>query len=235
MLGRPLYNMFNQVPKRYDLINRLFTLRLDQHWRALAARLCLQAPTDRVLDLCSGTGDFAITLARLAGSQTSITAVDFSPEMLTLAKHKAKKSGLAEHLTIQQADAAALPFSDGYFDVVGISFAFRNLTYKNPLRNKYLPEILRVIKPGGKCVIVESSQPRSRLLRMLYHAYLKIIVTNLGRLSANPGAYRYLAESASRYYTAEELRKLLLKTGFRTIDHIPLLGGIAAIHVAVKP
>ena len=223
------------VPPRYDLINRVITWGQDNGWRLLAARECLDSSPKRLLDICCGTGKLAIDMAGIAGSSTRIVGVDFSLPMLELAVTETGRSNSGERVSFVHGDAAALPFPDGHFDCVGIAFAFRNLTYKNPLTLRYLAEIVRVLRPGGRFVIVESSQPRVRLIRKLFHLYLRTFVFRLGYLlSGNRGAYRYLAESAARFYTPDELRKLLLSSGFSRFLSRPLMFGTVAIHIAVK-
>lgn len=223
------------VPPRYDLINRVITWGQDNGWRLLAARECLDSSPKRLLDICCGTGKLAIDMAGIAGSSTRIVGVDFSLPMLELAVTETGRSNSGERVSFVHGDAAALPFPDGHFDCVGIAFAFRNLTYKNPLTLRYLAEIARVLRPGGRFVIVESSQPRVRLIRKLFHLYLRTFVFRLGYLlSGNRGAYRYLAESAARFYTPDELGKLLLSSGFSRFLSRPLMFGTVAIHIAVK-
>ena len=137
--------------------------------------------------------------------------------------------------TFIHGDIGRLPFRDGYFSVVAISFAFRNITYSNPLRDRYLAEVLRVLSEGGRFIIVETSQPPNPLLRTAFHTYLRWFVSGLGSfLSGHRGAYRYLAESARRFYTPNEVASLLKNAGFREVHTSPMLGGIAAIHVAVR-
>ena len=231
----PLHGMFNAIPRRYDLLNKIITWGLDRRWRRLAARECVVTAPRRVLDLCCGTGDLTIAMVKTAKSYTSITGLDYSATMLEVARAKAGARFGAGRITFQQAEAGSLPFDDEYFDTVGISFAFRNLTYKNPVARLHLAEIFRVLTPGGRCVIVESSQPRSEIIRWLFHVYLRLFVRPVGAwLSGNPGAYRYLAESAARYYTPDEVRDLLKASGFREVTYRPLAFGVAGIHVAVK-
>jgi len=223
------------VPPRYDLINRLITWGQDNAWRLLAARECLDSSPKRLLDICCGTGKLAIDMAGIAGSSTRIVGVDFSLPMLEVAVTETGRSNSGERVSFVHGDAAALPFPDGHFDCVGIAFAFRNLTYKNPLTLRYLAEIARVLRPGGRFVIVESSQPRVRLIRKLFHLYLRTFVFRLGYLlSGNRGAYRYLAESAARFYTPDELGKLLLSSGFSRFLSRPLMFGTIGLHIAVK-
>jgi demethylmenaquinone methyltransferase/2-methoxy-6-polyprenyl-1,4-benzoquinol methylase len=232
---RPLQAMFERVPDRYDRINRLFTFRLDERWRNRAASICLRRSPARVLDLACGTGDLALQLARLAPPTTELIGLDFSEPMLEVARRKAAEAGLAERVPFVWGDARALPFPDGHFDAIGIAFAFRNLTWKNPLTERYLAEVLRVLAPGGRFVVVESSQPRWGVLRALTHWYQTAIVSPLGGfLSGQPGAYRYLALSAKNYFEPDQVARLLLDTGFAQVSWQRLLGGVAAIHLATK-
>ena len=128
-----------------------------------------------------------------------------------------------------------MPFPDGCFDAIGISFAFRNLTYQNPVRGRYLAEVLWVLREGGRFVIVETSQPPVKLVRSLFHMYLRFAAYPVGAwLSGNCPAYRYLAESAARYYSVNELKKQLLESGFRKVRWRRYFFGVVAIHVAVK-
>ncbi len=232
---RPLHGMFNAVPPRYDVINRIITLGMDKRWRRLASKTCLENRPQAILDLGCGTGDLTINIARLAVKDTEIVGLDYSQPMLEKAQKKSMRAGVAELIRFIQSDATSLPFPDAHFDCVGISFAFRNLTYKNPLALAHLAEVKRVIKQGGRYVIVESSQPKNPLIRALFHLYLRIFVAPVGiMLSGNTSAYRYLAESARRFYSPSEVRDILLAAGFRDVRYRALFFGAAGIHVAVK-
>ena len=232
---KPLQRMFIAVPSHYDLINRVITWGFDERWRRLAARECLAMQPKRALDLCCGTGDLAVHLARLAEGQVELVGVDYSQPMLEIAARKAARQAGDRQMSFVYGDAAHLPFPDDYFDCVGISFAFRNLTYKNPLMQGHLSEVLRVLHTGGRYVIVETSQPKSKPVRQLFHLYLRWFARRMGYwLSGNKGAYQYLAESASRFYTAEEIREMLLDAGFSRVSFRPLFWGAVGIHTAVK-
>jgi len=232
-MARPLYDMFNTVPRHYDILNKLMTLGLDKRWRDSAAQACLISSPERILDICCGTGDLAHTLSLIKNHKTRIFALDYSRLMLDIAH--SKTDILENKPAFMIGDASRLPFPDGSFDCVGISFAFRNLTYKNPKISNHLAEIFRIIKPGGRFVIVESSQPESSLIRKLFHIYLRFYVAKIGTLiSGNKGAYNYLAESATRFYTPQEIKNLLIKSGFSKVDYEPLFFGAAGIHVAIK-
>lgn len=233
---QPLHAMFTKVPPRYDLVNHVITLGQDTRWRRLAAITCLEGNPSRILDLGCGTGDLSINIAYLAiNKDLEISGLDYSLPMLELAKRKAERAGVGDKVVFIHGDAVKIPFPDNHFDCVGISFAFRNLTYQNPLCQPHLAEVLRVLRNGGRYIIVESSQPQNRLIRALFHLYLCSFVKPAGIiLSGNRGAYRYLAESAAHYYSPEEVREMLLKAGFRNVTYRPMLFGAAGIHVAQK-
>lgn len=233
---RPLKRMFDAVPGRYDLLNRILTLRLDERWRKRAAELCLSRNPQRVMDICCGTGDLALRLRRLAPSTVEIVGLDFSAPMLEIAREKAMGAGISDTIEFVEGDAASLDYPDGHFDAVGIAFGFRNLTWKNPIRDQALAEVCRVLRPSGAFVVVETSQPVNRFLRTGFHAYLKIAVSSIGgAISGNGGAYRYLSESARRFFSAAEVSSLLTGAGLNVQTVETLLGGAAAIHVATKP
>ncbi|MFC2011319.1 ubiquinone/menaquinone biosynthesis methyltransferase [Chloroflexota bacterium] len=233
---KPLHGMFTEVPPQYDHVNRIITLGLDNRWRLLAARACLEKKPLRVLDLGCGTSNLTINLALLAeDGMEIITGLDYSHPMLELARNKATRAGVEKRVKFVHGQASLLPFPDSHFDCVGISFAFRNLTYKNPLRLPHLSEVKRVLKPGGRYVIVESSQPGNRVIRTLFHFYLHTFVAPVGiLLSGNRGAYHYLAESASRFYSPGEVKEMLLAAGFSDASYRPLFFGAAGIHVATR-
>ncbi|MFA5399705.1 MAG: ubiquinone/menaquinone biosynthesis methyltransferase [Dehalococcoidia bacterium] len=232
--GRPLYHIFTRIPDRYDLINHVITLGMDSGWRRQAALICLKDNPGHILDICCGTGDLAITMARLAPYTPEITGADYSQPMLEIAAAKASAAGVG-NIRFVNADVAHLPFPDGHFDCITISFAFRNLTYNNPMTEDYLNEILRVLRPDGRFVIVESSQPKSRFIRFLDHLYLKLWVFPAGYLiSGNREAYKYLAESAEHFYSAEEMQEYLVKEGFKQATAKRLFFGAAAIYTATK-
>jgi len=232
---KPLHKIFTAVPDRYDLINRIFTFGMDKGWRQKTARLCLQTQPAQILDLCCGTGDLSIDLAKMAPATAKVTGLDYSEPMLEKARAKAALATLQAELNFIHGDVGDLPFPNEYFDSIGISFAFRNLTYKNPNTPKYLSEIVRVLKNGGQFVVVESSQPPNKVLRALDHFYLRTFVRGMGTaLSKNKEAYNYLTDSASKFYTAEELSDILVQAGFSAVSIKRMMFGATAIHVAVK-
>src|SRR4030067_37163 len=142
---RTLHGMFTAVPPRYDLINHIITLGLDWRWRRRAAETCLDGRPRHILDLGCGTGDLAINIALLAGESVKVTGLDYSLPMLERAREKAAAAGVGERTEFLHGDAIELPFPDASLDRRGISFAFRNLTWKNPVRLPHLAEVLRVL------------------------------------------------------------------------------------------
>ncbi len=230
-----MFRMFNEVPGRYDLMNRILTLGQDERWRKKATELCLEQEPSKVLDICTGTADLALRIARTTRKPLGITASDFSQPMLDVAAAKAARQD-GQPVDFVLADTGDLPFDDNSFDVTTIGFAFRNLTYKNKFAGLYLGEILRTLRPGGMFIIAESSQPKNPLLKFGFRIYLRVMVQWLGGLlSGHRQAYRYLAVSARDYYTPEEVRQLLEENGFTDFRHKSLMGGSAAIYAVRKP
>jgi len=231
---RPLELMFNQIPGRYDLLNRIITLGQDEGWRKHAARACLAEKSECILDLCTGTGDLALQMAKRSNGSVRIHALDYSEPMLAAARYKAGKKHY-DCIEFIRGDAADLPYASGSLDSVGIAFAFRNLTYKNPDRDKFLAEIFRVLKYGGRFIIVESSRPSNRFYKTIFDIYLELVVAKFGGIiSRHRSAYRYLAASAKNFYNPPEVSDMLIKTGFSEVRYKPFMGGVAGITIARK-
>jgi len=232
--GRPLYRIFTAVPPHYDLVNRIFTLKLDERWRKMAAREILAENPAKVMDLCTGTGDLALRIAKVADDKTEITGYDYSQPMLDLARKKAAREGKTG-IRFINGDAAEMPFPDDYFDSIGIAFAFRNLTFKNHDTQKFLKEIHRVLRQGGRFVIIESSQPKYGWLKFLFRLWTRFFVYPVGSIvSGNRSAYKYLSHSVINYFRPEEICELLKRSGFSQVNFRRLTGGISALHIAVK-
>ncbi len=219
--------MFSEIAPRYDLLNRLLSLGVDQAWRRRAVALALEKAPRRILDLATGTGDLALLLkARAPGAE--VVGVDFAPPMLDLARKKAERRGLG--VVFLEANALALPFPTGAFDAVTVAFGFRNFAdYPGGLR-----EIHRVLAPGGRAVILEFPPPPKGLLGRAYRFYFHRVLPFLGGvISGRPEAYRYLPESVDRFPSPEALKALMEAQGFR-VRYELLTFGVAAIHVGDK-
>jgi demethylmenaquinone methyltransferase / 2-methoxy-6-polyprenyl-1,4-benzoquinol methylase len=237
--SRRVRKMFTQIAPRYDLLNHLLSLQLDRVWRARVARR-LQPILSRadalVLDLCCGTGDLAISLARTGKAR--VVGADFAHPMLTRAKEKtasartAAASGGLAAMRFFEADALQLPFGDCSFDLVTTAFGFRNLAnYEAGLR-----EIRRVVKPGGTLAILEFAEPPAGLLGNIYRWYFRKILPRAGGLlSGDLSAYAYLPASVSRFFGPAELASLMKSVGYAEVDfHIWTLGAVT-LHTAVRP
>ncbi len=217
--------MFEAVAPRYDLLNRVLSLGIDRSWRREVVESLSLSSSDRVLDLCCGTGDLALEIAEHA----ECVACDFTWNMLTRAR--AKSAGRNAGLAVAAADTLALPFLDDTFDRATVAFGVRNLADIH----RGLVEILRVLRPGGTLAILEFSHPNRFWLRLPYRIYLNAILPRLGDVLSRRGeAYRYLAESIMGFPEPERLVELLAEAGYRDADFKRLSGGIVAIHRARK-
>jgi len=230
-----LHEVFDAVPRHYRFVNSVITWGLDHKWRRQAAEECLVNKPGRVLDIGCGTGDLTIELLRKSGGIAEITGVDFNRNMMRIAEERVNKFGSGDKVSFVSCDVANLPFPEEYFESVGTAFAFRNLTYKNPMAKSNIAEILRVLKTGGRFVIVETSQPKPGLIKRLCHIYVCCFVFLAGALiSGSRQAYHYLADSTVKYYTPEELKGFLLQAGFSKVSFYRLLFGAVSIHIAIK-
>jgi demethylmenaquinone methyltransferase/2-methoxy-6-polyprenyl-1,4-benzoquinol methylase len=234
----PLQNYYADIYKSYDRVNRIFTFGRDRHWRKKAAAECLNSDPEQVLDLCTGTGDFILELAHMASGDIQLTGYDFSPDMLEVARGKyARISEQKEipKLTFLEGDVGEMPFEDKSFHAIGITFGIRNLVYENSNASRHLSEILRVLRPGGKLVLLESSRPNSAHWRFFNSLYLQLILPYLGGvISGNLKAYRYLARSSKNYYSMGEMGDILEEAGFEVISGQALFLGSVMLLVARK-
>lgn len=229
----PLQTYYTRIHKSYDLVNTLFTLGLDKRWRSHTVIECLAMSPRKILDLCCGTGDLTIGLSKHAPKETYIAGYDLNKEMLDMALKKAEKVGASPEFL--RGDAASMPFNNEEFDCITIGFGFRNLTWKNPNRDKHLLEIRRVLKKEGTLLILESSRPGNKILSKLFTIYLKYALIPLGGfLSGDWNAYRYLANSSKDYYTFDQLKNLIEEFGFELSLSKRFLFGSANLLVARK-
>ena len=211
--------MFSTVAPRYDQLNRVLSLGIDRAWRRTLAKSLAAKTTDRILDLCCGTGDLALELSLNA----HCIGTDFTWEMLTCARRKSKEVPWAA------ADTLKLPFLSGTFDGATIAFGLRNLENMH----EGLKEIKRVLRDDGVLAILEFSHPTNPMFRIIYQLYLKLFLPTLGYLlSQRGGAYRYLAESIIDFPKPEKVIEMLHEAGFSRTSFRHLSGGIVAIHTA---
>ena len=183
------------------------------------------------VDMCSGTGETAAYLSRLAPAGTNVTAVDLSPEMMA----EALKKSEAKNINFVLADVKELPFADESIDLITISFATRNINLNKEVLIKSFSEFYRVLKPGGLFVNLETSQPPIGFIRMLFHLFIKLFVKQVGsRMSGSMSGYLYLSKTIPKFYTAHELVEIMQQAGFSDIIFKRLLFGVAAIHQGAK-
>jgi len=223
----PLQDYYSRIYKKYDLINHLFTFWQDKKWRRNTVETCLSGNPQRVLDLCCGTGDLAIGICIAGNKSMKITGYDLNQDMLGIARQKANHLN-AISVEFIQGDAISMPFANNEFDCITIGFGFRNLTYENPNREKYLQEINRVMKSGARLILLESAYPKNSVIKLFYRLYLKLVLVPLGGLfSGHWEAYRYLAGSSAGYYSFSELERLLESHHLKLhIQHKYLFGSV---------
>jgi demethylmenaquinone methyltransferase/2-methoxy-6-polyprenyl-1,4-benzoquinol methylase len=224
--------MFSSIARRYDLNNTLLSFGLHRRWKQRAiAQACL-APGHRLLDLCAGTGDLALLAASTSGHGL-IVASDLNSAMLRVGREKARRRGLQHDAAFIQGHAEAIQFADRSFDAVTVAFGIRNVARPEVA----FAEIYRVLKPGGRLVCLEFSQPTSPWLRRLYDLYSFTLLPRIGTAVAKDrtGVYRYLPESIRRFPDQERLARLLDAIGFSPVTYTNLSGGIVAIHLGIKP
>jgi demethylmenaquinone methyltransferase / 2-methoxy-6-polyprenyl-1,4-benzoquinol methylase len=230
--ARPLRELYTELADTYERTNRILTLGLDRIWRRRAARRAAEGGGTLWLDVCSGTGEMARDLSRLAPPGTRIVAADFSLPMLSYARTKR----FAAPASFVLAEAKRLPLPDASVDLVTVSFATRNLAPSREILAAAFREFHRVLKPGGRFLNLETSQPRNRLIRAMFHAYVALGVKRIGYgISGSRAGYAYLAASMRGFYGPDELALILSEAGFAPIAIAPLMFGASAVHLAVKP
>ena len=223
--------IYSEVAGTYELVNHVLTFGFDIQWRNRVAQNAAKIKGRKILDVCCGTGEMALSLSKTAVENAEIYLVDFSFPMLDKARQRKYKS----YTSFILADANELPYKDSTFDLITISFALRNLNTRKDILLAHLEEFYRILKPGGTFINVETSQPSAPILRKVFHFYIKTFVQPVGTIiSGSQSGYRYLAYTIPRFYSANELSFILRSVGFSRVDHTNKLGGIAAVHEAVK-
>jgi demethylmenaquinone methyltransferase / 2-methoxy-6-polyprenyl-1,4-benzoquinol methylase len=223
-------SMFDRIAGVYDLMNTAMTAGLHHSWRERAADLTELEPGEVALDVCCGTGDLALALGARVGRYGRVVGSDFSERMLDLAREKASERGV-EQVRFEWADALALPYEEESFDAVTVGFGARNLA---DLEHGLL-EMSRVLKPGGRLVILEITQPRRPPLSTFFALWFDRLVPLLGTVAGDREAYTYLPESVKRFPPPEGLAELMDRVGLERIHYTILAGGIIAIHSGTRP
>lgn len=228
--GRGIRDMFDRIAPRYDLLNRVLSLGIDRRWRRFAVRQ-LQVPAGgMVLDIATGTGDVALEIARQTDPSVQIVGSDFTQGMLVLGREKIDASPYRDRIRLVNAPCEAMPHPDGLFDGVTIAFGIRNVVD----RQQGLGEMARVLKPGGRAVILEFATPRNRFFRAIYHFYFLRVLPWLGGLISQRSAYQYLPDSVLEFPDRDTFKGMMEQAGFADVRVFDLTGGIAAVHVGIR-
>jgi demethylmenaquinone methyltransferase/2-methoxy-6-polyprenyl-1,4-benzoquinol methylase len=226
--SRRVREVFDSVAGKYDLMNDLMSLGLHRAWKAYAVAVAAPKPGDWVLDVAAGTGDLTGALARRVGPRGCVVHTDINEAMLAAGRDRLLDAGLS--LPTALCDAEALPFASASFDLVCVAFGLRNMTHKE----QALREMARVLKPGGKLVVLEFSKV-AEPLRKPYDWYSFQVLPRLGRWVAGDGdSYRYLAESIRMHPSQAELKAMMKEAGFGHVDVHNLSGGVVALHVGIR-
>lgn len=221
-------HMFDAISPKYDLLNRLFSLGIDQGWRRKVIRLVKQEPVDHLLDVATGTADLAILAGRRDAARR-VTGVDISEGMLRQGREKLKAGSLEDRVALQRADSAALPFADASFDAITVAFGVRN--FEDLERG--LKEMLRVLKPGGRLFVLEFSKPSKAPMKQLFRFYFHRVMPFIGRVvSRDSAAYTYLPQSVDAFPEGDDFLRILARCGAREAKATPLTGGIATLYAA---
>ncbi len=229
--GRGIRDMFDRIAPRYDLLNRVLSLGIDRRWRRFAVRQ-LQIPKDgMVLDIATGTGDVALEVARQTDASVKIVGSDFTQGMLVLGQQKIAGSPYAGRILLANAPCEALPHPEQIFDGVTIAFGIRNVVD----RQQGLREMARVLKPGGRAVILEFAAPLNGFFRKIYYFYFLRVLPWLGGLISQRSAYQYLPDSVLEFPDRETFSQMMEEAGFADVKVHNLTGGIAAVHVGTRP
>jgi demethylmenaquinone methyltransferase / 2-methoxy-6-polyprenyl-1,4-benzoquinol methylase len=221
--------MFNNISHRYDLLNRVLSLGIDIRWRKQAVKILKEHHPETILDVATGTADFAI--AALKANPKKITGVDISDQMLAVGREKIAKLGHSDKIELLSGDSENLKFQDNYFDAVIVSFGVRN--FEN--LEKGMSEIRRVLKPGGLLIVLEFSKPSGFFFKYIYNFYFRFILPAIGKLiSKDTAAYRYLPDSVNAFPYGKAFTAILDKTGFKNTQCKELTFGVSSIYTGLK-
>lgn len=228
--NRAIGEMFSSIAARYDLLNRLLSLGRDRSWRRAAVAAAVPKAGGFYMDVATGTADVALELLRQKGAGARVVGVDISLEMMWIGAGKAEQAGRGRDVSFIRAPGESLPFCDGAFDSSLIAFGIRNVAD----RAKALSEMCRVVRPGGRVVVLEFSRPESRLFGPLYRLYFTRVLPRIAGLLSRRSAYTYLPESVLAFPSPDEFSRAMRDAGCREVTFRPLTFGIVTLYVGVR-
>lgn len=224
-------DVFRSVASKYDLMNDLMSFGAHRLWKQFAAAQAGVRAGERVLDLAGGSGDMAVKFARAVGARGQVVLADINDAMLDVGRGRLADAGIAGNVEFVRADAEDLPFPDDYFDCECVAFGLRNVTHPD----RALASMFRVLKPGGRAIVLEFSKPVIEPLGKVYDAYSFNVLPWLGqRVAGDAASYRYLAESIRKHPDQETLKQMMQAAGFERVHYFNLAGGIVALHKGYK-
>ena len=225
-------DVFHSVAGRYDLMNDILSGGVHRLWKRFTIEISGVRAGDKVLDIAGGTGDLSYKFSRIVGPEGLVVLADINESMLRVGRDRLTDRGVSGNLVVSQADAQYLPFPDNTFDCITIAFGLRNVTDKDAA----LRSMLRVLKPGGKVMVLEFSKTDNPLLTKAYDFYSFNILPQMGKLIANDAeSYRYLAESIRMHPDQETLKEMMAGAGFVNCRYQNMTGGVVALHTGIKP
>ena len=230
--ARHVRSVFDSVAPKYDLMNDLMSGGLHRVWKAYTVGVANLKEGDQVLDIAGGTGDLAAKFSKLVGPTGQVVLADINGSMLKVGRDRLLDKGVAGNIEFVQADAEKLPFPDNHFDCVTIAFGLRNVTHKEDA----IRSMLRVLKPGGRLLVLEFSKPTNALMSKVYDTYSFAFMPLMGKLITNDAeSYRYLAESIRMHPDQETLKSMMVEAGFDRVTYHNMTSGIVALHRGIKP
>jgi len=224
--------VFHSVAAKYDIMNDLMSGGVHRLWKRFTIELSGVRPGNKVLDIAGGTGDLAAKFSRLVGSNGRVVLADINDSMLTVGREKLTNKGIVGNIEYVQANAECLPFPDNYFDCITIAFGLRNVTDKDAA----LRSMNRVLKPGGRLLVLEFSKPVNPVIAKLYDRYSFDVLPKMGQLVTNDAdSYRYLAESIRMHPDQDTLKGMMNDAGFVDVRYHNMTAGVVAVHRGIKP
>lgn len=228
--NRKIGEMFSAIAPRYDFLNRLLSAGIDRRWRRLAVRALQPASGGRFLDVATGTADVALEIFRQKGNGARVTGADISLEMMRFGQRKASAAGLSSRMSFVQCPCESLPFPDGAFDSASIAFGIRNVVD----RERGLSEMCRVVRPGGRVVVLEFSVPENPLFAAIYNFYFTTLLPRIGGLFSKGSAYRYLPDSVLAFPSPDAFEGMMRNAGCSSVERTPLTFGIATLYAGTR-